>query len=234
MRFPRRIAGVKWEPIALMAVLLVVAAALLYRSPVSAAPGARTEQIRIAGERGLLETIIDPKTGEPGFRLVFRGGHQTPITADEVKRFFGEEVYRTATTAPTTWVFRLLNITSWGALAWVGIGLIGQVAFTGRALIQWLLSERKRQSVVPAAFWWLSLIGGIMLFSYFVWRQDLVGVLGQTTGIVIYARNLRLIHKEARRRRRDAASAGHNPADHGLGGENVGALEGASVVGSGV
>ncbi len=49
-------------------------------------------------------------------------------------------------------------------------------------------------------FWWLSFLGGVCLFTYFVWRKDAVGVLGQATGVVIYARNLRLIHKERTRR----------------------------------
>jgi lipid-A-disaccharide synthase-like uncharacterized protein len=47
-------------------------------------------------------------------------------------------------------------------------------------------------------------VGGVFLFTYFVWRQDFVGVLGQSTGIVIYARNLRLISKQRRRAERDA------------------------------
>ncbi|MEL7472603.1 MAG: lipid-A-disaccharide synthase N-terminal domain-containing protein, partial [Planctomycetota bacterium] len=72
---------------------------------------------------------------------------------------------------------------------------------------QWVVSEKKRQSVVPEAFWWLSLVGGAALFTYFVWRRDIVGVLGQSTGVVIYARNLRLIHKQRRRERRAALEA---------------------------
>jgi lipid-A-disaccharide synthase-like uncharacterized protein len=73
-------------------------------------------------------------------------------------------------------------------------------------MIQWIVSERQKQSVVPEAFWWLSLAGGIALFAYFAWRQDIVGVLGQTSGVVIYARNIRLIHK--RRRRQPAIETG--------------------------
>ena len=98
------------------------------------------------------------------------------------------------------------NITSWTNFAWVALGLIGQAAFFGRMFIQWIVSEKSRQSQVPEIFWWLSLAGGILLFTYFVWRVDVVGVLGQSTGMVIYARNLRLIHKERRRAARDAAA----------------------------
>ncbi|HCT44595.1 MAG TPA: hypothetical protein DF699_05235 [Phycisphaerales bacterium] len=65
--------------------------------------------------------------------------------------------------------------------------------------VQWIISERSRISTVPEIFWWFSFIGGVCLFTYFVWRVDIVGVLGQSTGIVIYARNLKLIHKEKQR-----------------------------------
>ncbi len=91
------------------------------------------------------------------------------------------------------------NISSWLNFGWIAVGLLGQCAFFGRMLVQWIVSEKKRESVVPAAFWWMSLIGGIFLFSYFVWRVDFIGVLGQSTGVVIYARNIRLIHKQKRR-----------------------------------
>ena len=95
-------------------------------------------------------------------------------------------------------LYRLLNITTpWGCL-WVGLGLFGQVLFTFRMVLQWYASEREHRSVVPVGFWWGSLFGGLMLLVYFVWRKDLVGILGQSTGVVVYARNLILIHRTAR------------------------------------
>jgi lipid-A-disaccharide synthase-like uncharacterized protein len=96
-------------------------------------------------------------------------------------------------------LFRIFKVSSWGNLIWVGLGLAGQAAFSGRMLIQWIVSEKSRKSVVPAAFWWLSLFGALALFAYFVWRQDAVGVLGQAPGLVIYIRNLRLLAKQKRR-----------------------------------
>lgn len=92
--------------------------------------------------------------------------------------------------------YRLLNITSPVGIAWVVLGLLGQVLFAGRMIIQWIVSERSRRSVVPVLFWWMSLGGATMLLVYFVWRRDIVGVLGQSTGWVIYTRNLWLIHRE--------------------------------------
>jgi lipid-A-disaccharide synthase-like uncharacterized protein len=71
-------------------------------------------------------------------------------------------------------------------------------------LLQWLVSERSRRSVVPVGFWWLSLLGASMLLVYFVWRRDIVGVVGQSTGWIIYGRNLWLIYRE----RHAASTAG--------------------------
>ncbi len=102
------------------------------------------------------------------------------------------------------------NITDWGNFAWVALGLAGQIAFFGRMLVQWITSERRGESVVPELFWWLSLMGGVCLFTYFVWRVDFVGVLGQSTGVVVYARNLRLIYKKKRR-----AASGGDPSPGG-------------------
>ena len=104
------------------------------------------------------------------------------------------------------------NITNWTNFTWVAIGLGGQIAFFGRMLVQWVVSEKQRESVVPTAFWWLSLFGSLALFSYFVWRVDFVGVLGQSTGVVIYIRNLRLIHKQKRRAARAAGTAATSSA----------------------
>ncbi len=87
-----------------------------------------------------------------------------------------------------------LNITTPIGIAWVALGLLGQALFTGRMVVQWLTSERRGRSVVPVAFWWMSLIGASMLLVYFIWRKDVVGVLGQSTGWLIYARNLYMIH----------------------------------------
>lgn len=113
-----------------------------------------------------------------------------------------------------------LNISSWSNFAWVMVGLLGQAAFFGRMFIQWIVSEKRRQSQVPELFWWLSFAGGVCLFTYFVWRMDVVGVLGQSTGVVIYARNLRLIQKQKRRDHRaqlaaEASGSGKDPTDAG-------------------
>lgn len=83
-------------------------------------------------------------------------------------------------------------------LWWVAIGMAGQLLFTGRFLVQWIASERQRKSVIPLAFWYLSMSGGVVLLCYAIYRQDPVFIFGQSTGVVIYARNLWLIHVEKR------------------------------------
>lgn len=96
------------------------------------------------------------------------------------------------------WFFRIFDITGSSGVFWVMIGLVGQLAFTGRMIVQWLVSEKHGRSIVPNAFWWMSLIGSSMLIAYFLWRVDAVGVLGQATGWFIYIRNLRMIYRQAR------------------------------------
>jgi len=85
-------------------------------------------------------------------------------------------------------------------MIWLGVGLAGQACFTGRFLIQWLVSEKKRQSVIPLAFWYCSLLGGVLLFSYALHQRDPVFLLGQSTGVVIYTRNLVLVRRRQKGR----------------------------------
>lgn len=134
--------------------------------------------------------LVRMKDGSIGY-IVKRLGTGTDrlLTAEE----FSKLVYETR--ARRGWFERLLNITSPVGLAWVTLGLLGQLIFTGRMLVQWLASEKSGRSVIPVAFWWMSLGGAMMLVVYFVWRRDIVGVVGQGTGLFIYVRNLVLIRR---------------------------------------
>ena len=82
--------------------------------------------------------------------------------------------------------------------AWVVLGLVAQGIFFTRFLIQWLASERARQSVIPVAFWYLSLGGSLLLLIYSIHVRDPVFILGQSTGSVIYIRNIVLIKRWGR------------------------------------
>lgn len=83
-------------------------------------------------------------------------------------------------------------------LLWLGVGFLGQILFSMRFLVQWLTSERQQRSVIPLAFWYFSLAGGLTLLAYAIYRRDPVFIVGQLTGIFIYARNLQLIMRERR------------------------------------
>ena len=75
------------------------------------------------------------------------------------------------------------------------LGMLGQVMFFSRFLVQWIASEKKGRSVVPLSFWYLSIGGGGLLLIYAIWRKDPVIVLGQAVGLFVYVRNLMLIHR---------------------------------------
>lgn len=75
------------------------------------------------------------------------------------------------------------------------IGFIGQGLFASRFIFQWIYSEKKGESLIPVAFWYLSIFGGIGLLIYAISRKDPVIIVGQLFGIFIYLRNLILIYK---------------------------------------
>ncbi|SDC08365.1 MULTISPECIES: lipid-A-disaccharide synthase N-terminal domain-containing protein [unclassified Candidatus Frackibacter] len=81
------------------------------------------------------------------------------------------------------------------AIGWVIVGFIGQAMFSLRFIIQWLASEKAKQSVIPTAFWYFSILGSLTLLTYAIHRRDPVFIVGQATGSFIYLRNLTLIKK---------------------------------------
>jgi len=83
-------------------------------------------------------------------------------------------------------------------MAWIAIGFAGQFLFMMRFLWQWIQSERQRRSIIPIAFWYFSLAGGLTLLTYAVHRRDPVFITGQMLGVVVYTRNLLLIRRERR------------------------------------
>lgn len=78
-------------------------------------------------------------------------------------------------------------------LAWLAIGLAAQLLFSIRFVVQWVASERARRSIVPETFWYFSCAGGLLLLAYAIYRVDPVFILGQGTGLLIYARNIHFI-----------------------------------------
>jgi lipid-A-disaccharide synthase-like uncharacterized protein len=87
------------------------------------------------------------------------------------------------------------------------LGAFAQALFASRFIIQWIASEIAGKSVIPLAFWYCSLAGGIALLSYAVYREEPVFVAGQLPGIIVYSRNLYFIYRE-RRTARPATEVG--------------------------
>ena len=80
------------------------------------------------------------------------------------------------------------------------LGFSGQIAFSLRFIVQWVRSEIKKESYIPIAFWYFSVVGGLLLLLYAIFRKDPVIILGQSSGLIVYVRNLRLIYKKRRNR----------------------------------
>jgi len=81
---------------------------------------------------------------------------------------------------------------------WVLWGFIAQGLFTMRFLVQWIASERAHRSVIPLAFWYFSIAGGMLLLVYALYRRDPVFIAGQAFGVFIYLRNLYFVLRERR------------------------------------
>ena len=84
---------------------------------------------------------------------------------------------------------------SYSETIWMLIGLLGQLVFFSRWVIQWIVSEREFKSIIPTPFWWCSLCGGLITFSYAYHIKSFPFMLAQFTGIIIYLRNINLIYK---------------------------------------
>ncbi len=79
---------------------------------------------------------------------------------------------------------------------WLIFGLLGQIFFFLRFFVQWIVSEYRKKSTVPNAFWYLSLLGGITLLIYAIHREDIVFIIGQAGGLIIYVRNIMLLNRK--------------------------------------
>ena len=84
---------------------------------------------------------------------------------------------------------------SYSETIWMLVGLLGQLVFFSRWVIQWIVSERKSKSIIPTPFWWFSLCGGLITFGYAYHISSFPFMLAQFTGIIIYIRNIYLIIK---------------------------------------
>ena len=76
---------------------------------------------------------------------------------------------------------------------WMAVGFIGQAVFSARFIVQWIVSERRKRSVIPVSFWFLSIAGSVVLLTYAIHRRDPVFIMGQAGGMLVYSRNLWMI-----------------------------------------
>ncbi len=172
----------------LMIPLLVLPLSLIAQSPVE-------EPVSIKTNLSNVKSIHLAKKGDEYlFHLEDISGQAYDLTPDQ----FAEAAYERQ--SKRTWWQMLLSTSSWQGILWVGLGFLGQLMYTGRMLLQWIASEKRRKSVVPPVFWWLSLAGASMLLVYFIWRKDIIGIMGQSTGWIVYMRNLYFIyHRRSRK-----------------------------------
>ncbi|GAB4153065.1 MAG: hypothetical protein Fur0037_21880 [Planctomycetota bacterium] len=170
---------------------LVVWAAFSLVDPLDRPAGAIDLKVQLRGAADRVFLLRDQE-GALRWQITSNSGEVSRLTPQD----FSERLYRDQSSRGSLEV--LLNVTSNAGLLWVGVGLLGQLLFTGRMVVQWIVSEKSRRSVVPPVFWWMSLIGATMLLVYFLWRKEPIGVLGQATGWFIYVRNLWLIHRPGR------------------------------------
>ena len=93
--------------------------------------------------------------------------------------------------------FLPISIAENPATLMVTVGFGGQFLFAMRFIIQWIKSEGEKKSVIPLAFWYFSIGGGLVLLCYALWRKDPVIICGQGLGLFIYARNLYFIYRDS-------------------------------------
>ena len=78
-------------------------------------------------------------------------------------------------------------------IIWVCVGFTGTAIFGARFVVQWIASERRKRSYIPVAFWYLSIVGSLVLLTYSIYRLDPVFIAGQSLNMIIYFRNIYLI-----------------------------------------
>ena len=79
---------------------------------------------------------------------------------------------------------------------WIVLGIVAQLLFTARFVVQWIASERAGHSVIPMAFWVFSIFGGLLLLVYALYRKDAVFIAGQAFGVFVYLRNLYFVMRD--------------------------------------
>lgn len=88
------------------------------------------------------------------------------------------------------------EMTEGGFSYWTIIGILGALMFFSRFYVQWIVSERKKESIIPESFWYLSIFGSLFLLAYSIHKAEPIFALMYLPNCFIYTRNLFLIHKK--------------------------------------
>jgi lipid-A-disaccharide synthase-like uncharacterized protein len=148
----------------------------------SPVPGAVHTDMRLPDSRAQVY-LLRQADGSYQYFVCHPGQAPQPVSFQELT----DQTYHAATAGALASVFGGGSST---IIFWLSLGLFGQLLFTGRMIVQWIVSERHGTSIVPPMFWWMSLVGSLLLLSYFMWRRDPIGLLGQAFGSFVYLRNI--------------------------------------------
>ena len=96
---------------------------------------------------------------------------------------------------------------------WKVIGWAGNAIFFSRFFVQWIATEKKKKVIVPLSFWWLSLIGSLLLLIYGIYRQDSVFIFAYAFTWIPYIRNI-VIHYRNQAARRHCEACSATTVDH--------------------
>jgi lipid-A-disaccharide synthase-like uncharacterized protein len=168
---------------------LCVVAVLMFRQPPSPIPGAVPTKLRLvdASAQVYLQQQAD---GTLQYFVCRPGAAPQKAGFEELTT----QIYQAGREGHLASTLRDLGAYSGASSTtvwfWLLVGFFGQLLFTGRMLVQWIASERKGTSIVPPMFWWMSLVGSLVLVAYFLWRRDPNGLLGQAFGSFVYLRNI--------------------------------------------
>jgi len=99
------------------------------------------------------------------------------------------------------------------SITWIVLGLMGNAAFFSRFLVQWLASERARESIIPRSFWYLSILGSLLLLAYAIHKRDPIFILAYLPNAFVYIRNLVLIRRKEAGDARASLLRGDAPVD---------------------
>lgn len=91
---------------------------------------------------------------------------------------------------------RIAEMVSRGIGPWEIIGFVGLLVFSSRFVVQWIVSEIRKESVIPVSFWYLSIVGSLFLLAYALYRADPIFILSYLFNGLIYGRNLYFIYSK--------------------------------------